>query len=160
MAVDYFLKIDGIEGESRDAKHTNEIELESFSWGESQATASGRGGGAGAGKVSMQDLVATMRTSKASPQLVLACASGQHIKSATLTARKAGKGQQEFFVLKLSDVLVSSYQIGGSAGSDSPGDSIALDFARIEVEFRPESPTGKAEAPVKAGWDVKANKKI
>jgi type VI secretion system secreted protein Hcp len=160
MAVDYFLKIDGIEGESRDAKHKDEIELESFGWGESQATASGHGGGAGAGKVSMQDLVVTMRTSKASPQLLLACASGQHIKSATLTARKAGKGQQEFFVLKLSDVLVSSYQTAGSAGDDSPGDSIALDFARIEVEFRPESATGKSEPPVRAGWDVKANRKI
>jgi type VI secretion system secreted protein Hcp len=159
MAVDYFLKIDGIEGESRDAKHKNEIELESFGWGESLATGTpGRGGGAG--KVSMQDLVVTARTSKASPQLFLACASGKHIKSATLTARKAGKGQQEFLVYKLTDVLVTSDQTGGSAGSDAPGDSVALDFSRIEVEFRPESPTGKAEPPVKAGWDLKANKKI
>jgi type VI secretion system secreted protein Hcp len=91
--------------------------------------------------------------------MAVACASGQHFKSATLTARKAGKGQQEFLVYKLTDVLVTSYQTGGSSGSDAPGDSVALDFASIEVEFRPQSSTGKVE-PVKAGWDVKANKKI
>jgi type VI secretion system secreted protein Hcp len=146
VAVDYFLKIEGIEGESKDAKHKNEIELESFSWGET--------------KVSMQDLVVMTRTSKASPQLLLACASGQHFKSATLTVRKAGKDQQEFLVYKLSDVRVSSYQTGGSAGSDSPNDSAALNFAKIEVEYRAQSATGKLEPPVKSGWDVKANKKV
>jgi type VI secretion system secreted protein Hcp len=159
VAVDYFLKIDGIEGESKDAKHKNEIELESFSWGETNSGAAGRGGGGGAGKVSMQDLVVMTRTSKASPQLLLACASGQHFKSATLTVRKSGKGQQEFLVYRFSDVLVSSYQTGGSAGSDSPNDSAALNFAKIEVEYRPQSASGKLD-PVKAGWDVKANKKV
>jgi type VI secretion system secreted protein Hcp len=162
VAVDYFLKIEGIEGESKDAKHKNEIELESFSWGETNSGAAGRGAGAGAGagKVSMQDLVVMTRTSKASPQLLLACASGQHFKSATLTVRKAGKDQQEFLVYKLSDVRVSSYQTGGSAGSDSPNDSAALNFAKIEVEYRAQSATGKLEPPVKSGWDVKANKKV
>jgi type VI secretion system secreted protein Hcp len=160
VAIDYFLKIDGIEGESKDAKHKNEIEIESFSWGETNSGGAGRGTGGGAGKVSMQDLVVMTQTSKASPQLLLACASGQHFKSATLTVRKSGKDQQEFLVYKFTDVRVSSYQTGGSTGSDSPQDSTALNFARIEVEYRPQSATGKPEPPVKAGWDLKANKKV
>src|SRR5215210_8773554 len=109
MAVDYFLKIDGVAGESKDSKHKDEIELEAFSWGASQATAPAGGGGA-AGKVSMQDFHFVMRTNKASPKLFLACASGQHVKSAVLTARKAGKGQQEYLVYKFTDLLVWSYQ--------------------------------------------------
>jgi type VI secretion system secreted protein Hcp len=160
VAVDYFLKIEGIEGESKDARHKNEIEIESFSWGETNSGGAARGGGGGAGKVSMQDLLVMTQTSKASPQLLLACASGQHFKSATLTLRKSGKDQQEFLVYKLTDVRVSSYQTGGSAGSDAPNDSAALNFARIEVEYRPQGATGKPEQPVKTGWDLKANKKV
>src|SRR5436853_3025508 len=108
-AVDYFLKIDGIAGESQDLKHKGEIQLESFSWGETQTGAHGGGGGGGAGKVQMQDLHVTTHISKASPVLMQSCASGKHLKEAVLTARKAGKGQQEFLVIKLTDVLVSSY---------------------------------------------------
>src|SRR3977135_2623830 len=117
MAVfDAFLKIDGIEGESADAKHKGEIDLHSFSWGESNAGTFSVGGGGGAGKVSMQDLHFTMKINKASPKLFLACASGEHIKKATLTCRKAGKDQQEFLKYDMNDILISSYQTGGSSG--------------------------------------------
>src|SRR5712691_1971915 len=95
-AVDYFLKIDGIEGESQDSKHKGEIDLESFSWGETQSGTHAAGGGGGAGKVSMQDFHFVMRVNKASPKLLQACAGGQHIPKAILTCRKAGKDQQEF----------------------------------------------------------------
>src|SRR5919108_4062049 len=114
MAVDLFLKLDGIQGESLDKAHKGEIELESFSWGESNA-APPAGGGGGAGKVQIQDLHVVAHVNKASPSLVLACATGKHLKDAVLTARKAGKGQQEFLVFKFTDVLVSSYQISGTA---------------------------------------------
>src|ERR671910_3398902 len=104
MAIDYFLKIDGVSGESLDAKHKGEIEVESWSWGEANpAPPGGSGSGSGAGKVQMQDFNFTARVSKASPNLMLACASGQHFKSAVLTARKAGKSQQEFLTFSLSD---------------------------------------------------------
>ena len=105
MAVDYFLKIDGVPGESADAKHKGEIQLESFSWGETGSGGAGAGGGGGAGKVQMQDLVVTMVVSKASPKLMLACATGKHHKDAVLTARRAGKAQQEFLVFKFKDVV-------------------------------------------------------
>jgi type VI secretion system secreted protein Hcp len=128
-AVDYFLKIDGIEGESHDHKHENEIELDSWSFGETNAGTMGRGGGGGAGKVSMQDFHFVMHNNKASPKLFIACATGDHIKSAKLTCRKAGKDQQEFLKVTFTDLLVSSYQTGGSGASDVlPVDQISLNF--------------------------------
>jgi type VI secretion system secreted protein Hcp len=157
--VDLFLKIDGIQGESRDAKHKGEIDLESFGWGETAAAAAGAGGGGGAGKVHVEDLHVVMKMNKASPLLLLACATGQHLKQAILTARKAGKAQLEFLVFKFTDLLVSSYHT--SAGNDvEPTDQVAFNFSRIEMEYRPQSPDGSLAQPVKAGWDVKANKKV
>src|SRR5580765_1995255 len=112
-AVDYFIKFDGIKGESTDAKHKDEVDVESWSWGESHLGASSPGGGgAGAGKVSMQDFHFMMRLNTASISLMKACATGQHIKTATLTARKSGKEQLEYLTFKFADVLVSSYQTG------------------------------------------------
>src|SRR5437867_6223278 len=95
-ANDYFLKIDGIEGESFDSKHKGEIDVLSFSWGASQTGTLTAGGGGGAGKVQMQDMKFVMKVNKASPRLMLACATGQHMKGAILTARKAGRDQQEY----------------------------------------------------------------
>src|SRR5829696_9335290 len=143
MAIDYFLKVDGISGESLDSKHKGEIEVESWSWGESNPAQPGGGGGGGAaGKVQIQDLAFTTRFSKASPQLILACASGKNFKDAVLTAGKAGKGQQEFLTFSLSDVLVSAYQTGGTGGDVFPGNSVSLNFSKIRVEYKPQNPDG------------------
>jgi type VI secretion system secreted protein Hcp len=157
--VDFFLKIDGIQGESRDAKHKGEIDLESFSWGETASTGVPAGGGGGAGKVHMEDLHVVMKLNKASPLLFLACATGQHLKQAILTARKAGKAQLEFLVFKFTDLLVSSYHTSGSNDVE-PIDQVAFNFGRIEVEYRPQKADGSLDTPVKAGWDVKSNKKV
>jgi type VI secretion system secreted protein Hcp len=158
--VDYFLKIDGVQGESVDSKHKGEIELESFSWGETNSGGHG-GAGVGAGKVSVQDLHFVMKLNKASPKLLLACALGQHLKYAVLTGRKAGKQQQEFLVYKFTDLLVSSYQTGASAQDiEGPLDQVSFNFARIEVEYRPQKPDGSLDARINAGWDVKTNKKV
>lgn len=160
-AVDYFLKIDGIEGESTDAKHKGEIEVESFSWGVSQTGTLAFGGGGGAGKAQFQDFHFTSPTSKASPTLMLGCATGQHIKVATLTARKAGKEQQEFLKITLTDILVSSYQSGGSSSSDTgPADQFSLNFAKVQFSYQAQKPDGTLDAAVLAGWDLKANKKV
>jgi type VI secretion system secreted protein Hcp len=161
VASDYLLKLDGIKGESTDAKHKDEIEIESFSWGCTQPGTFSSGGGGGAGKVSFQDIHFTTRVSVASPNLMVACASGQHIKVATLTVRKAGKDQQEYYIVKLSDNLVSSYQSAGSEGSNAlPVDQFSLNFAKIEFEYKSQKPDGTLGAPVKGGWDLKANKKV
>jgi type VI secretion system secreted protein Hcp len=160
MAVDYFLKLDGIPGESTDAKHKGEIDVLAFSWGVSGSKSTGPGGGGGgAGKAVFEDLLVVARTSKASPRLWLACASGQHIKNAVLTCRKPGKTPFEFLKITLTDVLVSSYEIDGS-DEELPLDQVALAFAKVETAYTPQDATGKAQPPVKAGWDVKANKKL
>jgi type VI secretion system secreted protein Hcp len=158
-AADFFLKLDGIDGESADSKHKGEIDLESWSWGEAQTGTHAGGGGGGAGKVSMQDFHFVMKVNKASPKLMLACASGEHIKKAVLTCRKAGKEQQEFLKITMSELLVSSYQTGGSGHSDIvPTDQIALNFAKIEFEYKEQKPDGTLGGAVKGGYDLKQNK--
>lgn len=160
-AVDYFLKIEGIPGESQDSKHKGEIDIESFSWGATQSGAHAAGGGGGAGKVSMQDFHFVMKINKASPKLFLACANGEHIKKATLVCRKAGKEQQEFMTVTMSDLLVSSFQTGGSGHGDIlPTDQISLNFAKIEFEYKEQKPDGTLGGAVKAGYDLKQNKAV
>jgi type VI secretion system secreted protein Hcp len=158
--VDYFLKLTGIEGESTDSKHKNEIDVESFSWGASNSGTHAGGGGGGAGKVAMQDFNFVMRASKATPKLMQACATGQHIPEGILVCRKAGEEQQDFLTIKMSDLLVSSYQTGGSNGEIVPMDSVGLNFSKIEFEYKEQKPDGSLGGTVKAGYDLKANKKI
>jgi type VI secretion system secreted protein Hcp len=160
-AVDDFLKIDGIEGESSDSKHKGQIELESWSWSESNSGSSGHGGGAGAGKVSMQDFQFTMKASKASPKLFLACAEGTHIKSCVLTCRKAGGIQREYIVWKFTDVLISSYQMSRGGGSGfAPIEQCSFNFSKVEFEYKEQKADGTLGGAIKSGYDVKANKKI
>jgi type VI secretion system secreted protein Hcp len=158
--VDYFLKLDGVPGESTDSKHKDEIEVLSFSWGETQTGSASGGSGGGAGVVQMSDFSFTMRTSKASPLLFLKCASGEHIKEALLTLRKSGGQQLEFIKWTLSDLIISNYSIGGaSEGDGHPYDQVALNFAKIEFEYTPQKPDGTADTPVRGGWDLKQNTK-
>lgn len=159
MAVDYFLKIEGIKGESTDDKHKGEIDVESFSWGLTQSGTMGLGGGGGAGKVQFQDFHFTKKVSKASPQLFLGCAKGEHIKEATLTARKAGERQQEFLVITMNDVLITSYQSGGSSSDVLPTDQVSMNFAKIEYIYKEQKEDGSLGGDVSASWDVKANRR-
>lgn len=158
-AVDFFLKIDGIEGESTDAKHKGEIDVLSWSWGAAQGGTHASGGGGGAGKVSMSDFTFVMTVNKATPKLMLACADGEHLKKAVLICRKAGKEQQEYLKVTLSDLLVSSYQTGGNQhGELLPTDQISLNFAKIEFDYKEQKPDGTLGGSVKTGWDLKSNK--
>jgi type VI secretion system secreted protein Hcp len=157
--VDYFLKIDGIEGESQDDKHKNEIDVLSWSWGETNMGSHSQGGGGGAGKVSMQDFHFVMQMNKASPKLFLACAEGKHISEAKLTCRKAGGDQQEYLIIKFKDLLISSYQTGGSQGDIIPTDQISFNYSKIEKEYKPQDEKGALGSAITAGWDLKANKK-
>ena len=159
--VDYFLKLDGIAGESTDSKHKDEIDVESWSWGESQAGTAGHGTGIGAGKVKPQDFNFVKKIDKSSPVLFLRCADGTHIKSAVLTARKAGGEQQEYLTITMSDCLVSSYQVGGSAHSDVvPTDQVSINFAKFEVSYKAQDAKGALGAAVKHGYDFSKNAKV
>jgi type VI secretion system secreted protein Hcp len=162
MPVDMFLKIDGIPGESTDFKHKDEIQLDSFSWGETNTVPRNAfTGGAGAGRVSMQDFHFTAKVSKASPKLMLACACGDHLAKAVLTCRKAGGKQEPFYKITLTDILVSSYQTTGSGHGDLiPTDQFTLNYAKIEIEYKEQKHDGSMGPATVAGWDAKANKPV
>ncbi len=157
--VDYFLKIEGIEGESQDSKHAKEIEIDSWSFGETNSGSFSRGGGGGAGKVNMQDFHFVKRVCKASPKLFQHCADGSHIPSATLTCRKAGKEQQEYYKVSFKDLLVSSYQTSGSGAADVvPLEEITLNFTAIKLEYREQKKDGTLGGAVNAEYNLKQMK--
>ena len=158
--VHLFLKMDGVPGETNDLKHKGEIDLESFSWGETNQGTAAAGGGGGAGKVSMQDFHFVTRVNKASPVLLLSCASGKHIKEAILTVRKAGKDQQDYLVFKFKDVLVSSYQIGGAEAGGVPTEQVSFNFTKVEIGYAPQKKDGQLDAMKWKGYDVKKNQKV
>jgi type VI secretion system secreted protein Hcp len=159
MAVDMFLKLDGIKGESKDHKHKDEIHIESFSWGMSQTGAHGTGGGGGAGKVAVHDISITKFLDKASPALMLHCCNGKHIKDGLITVRKAGEKPVEYLKIKLTDILVSSVQEAGHGG-DLLSESLSLNFAKFHVEYQEQKPDGSGQPGGEMGWDVKANQKV
>lgn len=166
MAVDYFLKIDGIEGDSQDDAHKGEIELIAYDWTETQSGSFAQGGGGGAGKVNMENFEFYMHTCKASPKLMLFCANGKHIKSVTLTCRKAGEGQHDFYSVVLSDIIVAKYRTMSHApglenlADGTPVDQVCFNFGKIEFEYKPQKSDGALDAPVKAGYNVKTNKTV
>jgi type VI secretion system secreted protein Hcp len=158
MAVDFFLKIDGIPGESADQKHKDEIDVLSWSWGAQQTGTMAYGGGGGAGKVQFQDFHFTQHMNKATPKLILACASGEHIKKAVMVARKAGKDQQEYMKITFTDLMVANYSTGG--GGDTPIENLSLNFSKVEFEYKPQNEKGGLDAAITTGWDLKKNVKV
>jgi type VI secretion system secreted protein Hcp len=158
--VAYYLKIDGIQGESVDDKHKNEIDVETWSWGQTNAGDAAYRGGEGAGKVAAQDFQFVMKVNKASAKLMEACAAGESIKKAVLTATKAGKSEQDYLQITLHDFIVSSYHtIGGSGGDTLPSDQITLNFSKMEMEYTEQKSGNSMGGKTRGGWDFKTNKK-
>lgn len=160
MAADIFLKIDGVNGESKDDKHKNEIEVLAWSWAESQSGSASHGSGMGSGKVEMHDITFTKYVDKSTPKLIEKCAKGEHIPKADMVMRKAGGEQKEYLKIHLDDVLISSYSTSGSGGGESPTENISLNFGKITVEYFEQDNKGTMTSAGKAGWDVKANKAV
>lgn len=161
MAIDMFLKLDGIEGESHDKTHKNEIHIESYSWGMAQTGTMGSMGGGGAGKVNVQDISITKYTDKASAALMLHCANGKHIKEGLITVRKAGEHPLEYLKIKLNDIIVSNFQTSGNNGSDILMENVTLNFSQVRVEYQEQAATGgPAGGPKLFGWDLKQNMKL
>ena len=156
MATDIFIKIGDIQGESNDAKHKDEVEVLSWSWGVAQS-GSVAGPGGGTGKASFSDFNFMHRIDAASPLLMKACATGQHIKEATVTNRKAGKGQQEFLIIKMNDVLITSVQPAMS-NADGGMEAVSLQMAKVALEYKPQKADGSLDAGVVFKYDIKANK--
>ena len=155
MASDIFAKIGDIKGESLDDKHKDEIEVLSFSWGVANAP---NAGGAGAGRATFHDLSFTHTIDKASPGLLQACATGTPLKEATITHRKAAKGQQEYLIIKMNDIIITGVSIGDSSGT-AGSENVALAFAKVDLEYRRQNPNGTLDPGIHFTFDIKANTK-
>jgi type VI secretion system secreted protein Hcp len=158
MAQSIFARIGTIKGESRDARHKDEIDVLSWSWGVSRSGTPGHGGGGGggAGKASFHDLHFTHHVDKASPLLMKACATGEHIRDATITVRKAGKGQQEYLIVTMTDVLVTSVSTSVSAEGDATDEGVVLAFAKVDLEYKPQRPDGTLDVGLHFTFDLTA----
>ena len=156
MAVDIFAKLGDIKGESLDSKHKDEIEVLSYSWGVTNAGSMGHGSG-GEGKASFHDLSFVHNVDKASPVLMQACATGAHLKEATITHRKAGKEQHEYMIVKMNDVIVTGVTHGGS-GDSGHSENVSLSFAKVALEYKPQKPDGSLDAGIFFKYDLKAQK--
>ncbi len=150
MAVDMFLKLDGIKGESLDATHKDWISVLSYSWGvaNSASAAPRRRGTPDATSLSVN-----VYTSKASLPLFNHCCTGAHIKQGMITARKAGEAQKDFLQIGLTDIVITSYHSGSSGVEDLPVETIHLDFAKIQVTYAGQSPTGATLPAISTGFN-------
>ena len=160
MAVDMFIKIGDIKGESKDAAHKESIDILAWSWGLSQSGTFSQGAGGGAGKVSVQDISFTKYVDASSTALMVAACKGTHIKQATLTVRKAGDKPLEYIKITLDSVLVSSLSTGGSGGEDRLTENVSLNFARFKYAYSPQKADGSPDAAKEAGWDIAKNVKL
>lgn len=159
MAVDTFVKIDGINGESKDAKHKDEIQVESYSWGVSQMGTMSHGSGGGAGKANFADFNFTHTVDAASANLAQFCASGKHIPWVTVTNRKAGDTPLEYLIFKMTDVLITGVQMSGHR--EIPMESVSMNYSKIEYKYFKQSAKGAADGgPINFGWNVKENVKV
>jgi type VI secretion system secreted protein Hcp len=162
MPTDILLMIDGIKGESSDSKHPDAIEVLSYDWGATNKGSMASGSGGGAGKVQFKDLTFTALASQASPALMRACATGEHIEEATFYARKQGGQQEVYMTLTLTGVLVAAYD--SSYQLDGDGivllDQVAFNYAQIHLNYRPQKKDGTLGPAFTAGYNLKQNKKI
>jgi len=157
VAVDMFIKIAGIPGESKDAKHKDDIDILAWSWGMSQSGTFGAGGGGGAGKVNVQDLSFTKYVDKASAALMLNCCNGAHMKDAVLTVRKAGKDPLEYLIVTLEKVMVTSVSTGGSGGEDRLTENVTLNFAKVKVDYKTQTDKGTGQQAGNFRWNLETN---
>ena len=160
MAVDMFLKIDGVKGEAQDGKHKDEIDVLAWSWGMSQSGTTHMGSGSGSGKASFQDISVTKYVDHSSPTLMLATANGKHFAKALLTIRKAGEKPLEYIKIDMKDVIVTSVSTGGSGGEDRLTENVTLNFGAFKVNYTVQNVDGSGGAEVPFGWDIAKNEPV
>ena len=157
MAVDMFIKLEGVEGEAKDDKHKGWIDVLSWSWGMSQSGTMHMGGGGGAGKVNVTDLSFTKFIDKSTADIMIHNASGKHYPKANMVVRKAGDKPLEYLKIEMKNVLISSISTGGSGGEDRLTENVTLNFETVKVEYTPQKKDGSGEAVQTFGWDVGKN---
>jgi type VI secretion system secreted protein Hcp len=159
MAVDMFMKIGDLKGESRDKTHKEEIDVLAWSWGMSQSGTTHMGTGGGAGKVNVQDLSFTKYIDTTSPDLMLACCNGKHFPEAKLVVRKAGENPLEYLIITMTELIITSVSTGGSGGEDRLTENVSLNFAQFKVEYKSQSATGAVDKKPEMSWNIAENTK-
>lgn len=158
MAVDMFLKIGDVEGESQDKDHGKEIDILAWNWGLSQSGTMHLGGGGGAGKVSVQDLSVTKYVDKATPNLMKMCCNGEQFKEAVLTVRKAGKKPLEYIIITMKDVIISSLSTGGAGADERLTESVTFNFGEVKLDYQPQKNDGSPDGgAVSMAWNIAKN---
>ena len=157
MAVDMFMKLEGITGESQDSVHKGEVDVLAWSWGISNSGTTHTGGGGGAGKANFQDLSFTKWVDLASTPLMLATANGKHVTKATLVVRKAGEHPLEYITIVMTECLVTSISTGGSGGEDRLTENVTLNFKEVAVTYKEQTKTGTAGGTGDFKWDIAGN---
>jgi type VI secretion system secreted protein Hcp len=161
MAVDMFIKIGDIKGESQGDKHKDEIDVLSWSWGGTQSATGHIATGSGAGKADFHDLQITKYLDKSTPKLIGAMATGQGIPEATLTLRKVGgKEAVEYVKMIMKDCIISSIQSGSSGGADRITESISINFAEFEFDYTPQKSDGSKDAVIPYKFSIAKNKPL
>jgi type VI secretion system secreted protein Hcp len=160
MAQDIFLKITGIDGESQDASHKNEIEVLSWGWGVSQKSSMHSGSGGGTGKATVRDLVFEHLADRASPNLMKYCLTGKPIAEARLTVRKAGGKPLEYLKITMTEVIVSAVHPVGNSSEERIHEGVSLSFAKVTHEYVVQNPQGGSAGTVTASFDIKGNREV
>jgi type VI secretion system secreted protein Hcp len=161
MAIDMFLDLPEIPGESQKDGHEGQWDLLSYSEGVVQQGSFDIGGkGGGSGKAEFQDISLVKYVDKASPMVFQACAAGTHFGKATIYVRKAGEKPLEYLKVELQDLIVSSVQNSGAASGDSPMESITMNCAKITKTYVEQDATGGAGKTVTAGYDIRVGEKV
>lgn len=155
---DFYLKIDGISGESKDSKHAGWIDALSFTYGVSQSASAFTGGGAGVGKASFAALIFEHYMDKSTPNLMQYCASGKHIPTVELSCCKVGDGSQEYARITLSDCIITNAGPSGKTTDARVIESVGIAYSKIKVEVKEQNSDGSMGAAVTGTWDVKQNK--
>jgi type VI secretion system secreted protein Hcp len=156
MAVDYFLKLDGIQGESADENHKNEIQIMSWSWGASQVSSVAGTGGSGAGKADLSDFSIMTYFDKATPKLFKSICQGDHIKTGTMTAVKSGAQGKPYLKVDFTELFVSGLQISGS--SEVPTVSLSFTYNTIKIDYSVQDEKGVLTSTGPVEYNLKANK--
>jgi type VI secretion system secreted protein Hcp len=156
MAVDYFLKLDTVNGESVDTNHKNEIQIMSWSWGGSQHSSVSGSGGSGAGKVSLGDFSIMKTFDKASVPFLKGLCAGTHFATGTLTANKAGTGGKPYLKVDFKELFVTSYQVSGS--SEVPMESVSFSYNEIKIAYSTQDEKGTATLANQMTFNLKENK--
>jgi len=155
MAVDYFLTLDGIQGESEDNDHKNDIQILSWSWGGSQTSSVAGTGGSGAGKVSLSDFSIMAYFDKSTPKFFKSICAGTHIKTGTMNAIKAGSDGKPYLKVDFKELFVTSLQISGS--SEVPSVSISFSYNEIKIDYSTQNEQGNVTSTGAVTMNTKTN---